>query len=298
MKKTYFRRKNTNDTFSDIVTFNTVLSLPLSEIAPNPAQPRITFDEVETVTLADSIRQHGLLQPITVRYALPEDNTAKTYVIVAGERRFRAFQMLSREEIPCLITNLSPEKAAELAIIENIMRKDLTVFELAEAYRLLIEQYHMTQDALAKKLSTSQSNIANKLRLLRYSERERRIIEEFDLSERHARAILRLPSESARLRCLKTVADRHLSVKATEDYVDKLLLGRQKRLSHKDPTNRHDALTLLRTYLDKPLKHFHKKGIEIQSEEIEDEHSVRIILSISKESDSSSQEDPADVCFT
>ena len=280
MKKLAFRKKTSKEIEFHPEIAQTVL-IPISEIGTNPYQPRRQFDEVDIVTLADSIRQHGLLQPITVRFADSEEDTAP-YLIIAGERRFRAMQMLSFSEVPCLIVDISAREAAELAIIENIMRKDLTMFELAEAIRTLLDDYELTQEELGKRLSTSQSNIANKLRLLRFTEKERILISEYKLSERHARAILRIQNEKERLRCICYVGENKLTVNETEDYVDKLLLPKTKAKTNKTQVTHREACDLLQNSIQKPLLKLEKRGVAISSEQIEENDKIRIVITIPK----------------
>ena len=163
------------------------------------------------------------------------------------------------------------------------MRKDLSMFELAEALKMLIEEYHLTQDTLAKRLSTSQSNIANKLRLLRFTSKERLLLEEYHLTERHARALLRLHNEKTRVRCLVFVGEHHLSVKATEDYIDAILLPKSRAKTSDHSISGRDALDFVRGFLKKPLLRLGKKGVSVQSEEVEDDTSVKIIITIPKD---------------
>lgn len=284
MKKLGFCR-NTAESADSVTQVANIVLIPADEIAFNPHQPRQSFDQVEIVTLADSIRQHGLLQPITVRYADTEERFGTDYVLIAGERRLRAMKMLCYKEIPCQIIDITPKEAAELAIIENIMRKDLTMFELASALSLLLTEFGLTQEELGKRLSTSQSNIANKLRLLRYTDKERRMIEEFGLTERHARAILRLQDENKRLRCIEYVIFHNLSVKDTEDYVESLLVGKTAIKTERKRLSQAEAYSFLRTTLDKPLAKIKKHGIFVHSEERETEDELQIILTIPKTAD-------------
>ena len=263
---------------------NTVL-IPIQDIALNPHQPRKTFDQVEIVTLADSIRQHGLLQPISVRYCDIDENYDTTYVLIAGERRLRAMQMLSYSEIPCRIVDITAKEAAELAIIENIMRKDLTMFELADAFSLLLTEYDLTQEELGKRLSTSQSNIANKLRLRRFSEEERALINCYALTERHARAILRISDDETRLKIIHYVGFHHLSVKATENYVESIVMKEPKPPKKRIRYSHSEAYSYLRATIDKPLSKLIKSGLSISSEEIETESETQIIITIPKDTD-------------
>ncbi len=284
MKKISFCKNNT-DTDEKLRQISNTVLIPIDDITVNPNQPRQTFDQVEIVTLADSIRQHGLLQPISVRYADTDEDFGTTYVLVAGERRLRAMKMLSCPEIPCLIIDITPKEAAELAIIENIMRKDLTMFEIATALSTLLTEFNLTQEELGKRLSTSQSNIANKLRLLRYTDIERALIEEYALTERHARTILRITNETQRIRAIHYVGFHSLTVKETENYVDSLLLAKQKPAKRSQKLTHAEAYSMIHTTISKPLSKIAKRGVSVQSEEQETESEFRIIITIPKDTD-------------
>ncbi len=194
-----------------------VLSLPIHRIKPNPNQPRKYFDTVSLDELSQSIEEYGVIQPITVRKVFDG------YEIVAGERRFRASENLGLDTIPAIIINADEEKSALIALLENLQRDDLCFFEIAESYRKLISERGLTQEELAKKIGKSQSTIANKLRLLKLPPRVKRIIREYSLSERHARALLHLSNEDVQLKAVKEVCRKHLSITQTEDLVKSML---------------------------------------------------------------------------
>lgn len=194
-----------------------VVSLPIHSIFPNPAQPRKFFDTVSLEELTESIEEFGILQPITVR------KVRGGYELVAGERRFRAAQNAGLDSIPAIILNVDEKKSALLALLENLQRDDLSFFEVAESYQSLIKTQGMTQEEIAKKLGKSQSNIANKLRLLRLYPRTRRLILEYSLSERHARALLHLTNEEAQISAVRTINEKNLNVSEAEDLVRKML---------------------------------------------------------------------------
>ncbi len=255
-----------------------VVLIPTDRIFPNPAQPRNRFDEVDIVALADSIRQHGLIQPISVRRSTKSSFPNEKYYVVAGERRLRAFKMLGKEEIPCLLVDTSPLQSAELAIIENIMRKDLNLFEYASALETLIEKYELTQEELAAKMSTSQSNIANKLRLLRFTREEQQLILEKKLTERHARSLLRIADPAVRFRVAQYIADQGFNVKKTDEYIDHLLIPPKKSEKKAKP---YDAEAVCHTF-SKALAFVSKKGIQAQSERIESDSEIRLIIHIPK----------------
>lgn len=192
-------------------------------IRPNRAQPREEFDSASLEKLAESIKRYGVIQPLAVRPSDPGDYYE--YELISGERRLRASRIAGIFTVPCVIMETNSQISAEIAIIENLMRKDLNMFELAYGMRNLIEQHGLTQDELAKKMSMSQSAIANKIRLLRFSYDEQKLILECGLSERHARALLRLESADDRLATIERIVERSLTVEETEEYVDFLLFA-------------------------------------------------------------------------
>lgn len=191
---------------------------------PNPQQPRKHFDDAALVRLADSIRRYGILQPLAVR-RIPADGTHREerYELVAGERRLRAASLLKLPDVPCIIVHADAQRSAELAMIENIQRENLNMFEQAAAISTLMETHRLTQEQIARRLSSSQSYVANKLRILRLSEAERNIVLLHNLTERHARAVLKLPDPAMRRSALEQIASRGMNVSSAEDYVEKLL---------------------------------------------------------------------------
>lgn len=193
--------------------------IPISMIYPNPYQPRKYFSEKSIRELTDSIRQIGLLQPINVRRC----GDGK-YELIAGERRLRACKMAGLNYIKALIsTSLADKEIASIAMIENLQRENLHFFEEAEGYQSLLREHGFTQEELANRLSKNQSTIANKLRILKLSRAVKERILSAGLSERHARALLRLHNEAAQIELIEKVAGEGLSVKATEDLVEKEL---------------------------------------------------------------------------
>ena len=181
------------------------------KILPNPSQPRKVFQEEELEGLAQSIAENGLLQPVTVR----RENGA--YYLIAGERRLRACKLAGLKEIPALVADCEPEDSAVLALLENLQRKDLQMFEQANAIVNLLREWQITQEEAAKRLGMSQSYLANKIRLLKLSPEEQEEIVKHHLSERHARALLRVDDMTLRQKLLATVIERGLNVAQTEE---------------------------------------------------------------------------------
>ena len=185
-------------------------SLPISDIQPNKDQPRKRFDEESLDELADSIRQHGVLQPILVR------KKGRKYEIVAGERRYQAAKRAGLNEIPVVIREISDKDVLKLALIENLQREDLDPIEEAQGYRTLIDETKMTQAELGQVLSKSRPAIANALRLLDLPQEVQDMMADRLLTAGHARAILAVPSEEGRIRLAKRVVDEGLTVRQTE----------------------------------------------------------------------------------
>lgn len=190
-----------------------ILSLPLEDIAPNKNQPRKYFDERAMEELSESISEYGLIQPVTVR------KTHGTYELIAGERRYRAAQLAGLDEIPAVVVDANTNKSAILALLENLQREDLSFFEIAESYRNLIRNQGMTQSELAQKVGKSQSSVANKLRLLNLPPLVKKLIRDYNLSERHARALLALKSEEEQVEVIKSICREHLNVTQTEELI-------------------------------------------------------------------------------
>lgn len=199
--------------------------IPISRVQPNPAQPRRRFNSDELCALADSISENGLIQPIIVR------RQGGAYVLIAGERRLRAAKIAGLREIQAVITDCGNRESATLAIIENLQRKDLSIFEEAGAIHSLIKEWGLTQEEAAKRLSMSQPALANKLRLLRLLPSEQRIIEENKLTERHARAILKLDNPEDRAKVLDAIVKNGLNVKKTEELIARITAPGKKRTS-------------------------------------------------------------------
>ena len=195
-----------------------VLPVPLSKIVPNPYQPRKEFESEALSELADSIRQYGVLQPLLV--APGKDGT---YILIAGERRLRASIMAGLGTVPVIVSEYTTQQIAEIALIENLQRKDLHYLEEAEGYEKLVNTFHLTQESMAIRVGKKQSTIANKLRLLRLPVSVRNKLHDSDLTERHARVLLKLENEETQKAVLQKVLKGNLNVRQTEALVEKTL---------------------------------------------------------------------------
>ena len=236
-----------------------VLWLPAAEIRPNPMQPRRTFEETGLRELAESIRRHGILQPLTVR------RTAAGWELVAGERRLRAAVL------------------AGLALVENLQRKDLHYLEEAEAIAAFLHQTGMTQEAVAAQLGMSPSALANKLRLLRLSPACRALLVEHGLTERHARCLLRLEDEGERLTALRQAAAKHWNVAQTEQYVERRLAALQTAPPAGRRTYIIKDVRLFLNSVDRGLRLIRDAGVDARTEREETEDEIVLTLRIPKQ---------------
>lgn len=243
-----------------------VLSLPIEDIVPNPRQPRRLFDPEGLEELAASIRQHGILQPLTVR------RTDTGWELVAGERRLRAAKLTGLRSVPCIPVDIDRQESALLALVENLQRRDLHFLEEADALAALLRTENMTQEEAAEKLGRSPSAVANKLRLRRLSADCAALILKHRLSERHARALLRLEDEGERLAALKHIIARSLNVAQTERYID----ARLQALQTTPPAGRRTYIIkdvrLFLNSVDRGLQLIRSAGVDarIQREDTED----------------------------
>ena len=199
-----------------------VVMLAISDLSPNRSQPRTEFSDEALKSLAESIRENGIMQPICVR------RKGALYEIISGERRTRAAKLAGLKDVPCIIMSVDDEQSAVLALIENIQRKDLSYFEEAIAIEKLISCYGLTQEQAAARLGKAQSTIANKLRLLRFSDAERRLILMGNLSERQARSLIRINDPAVRQPIIEKVVRDDLDLDRTEELVNRTLRGGRK----------------------------------------------------------------------
>jgi len=258
-----------------------IANLPVDRIKPNPFQPRRNFPENELAELAQSIRAYGLLQPVIVR------EQGENYQLIAGERRFRACCLLGHTSIPAVIQTLDDEKAAAFALIENLQRQELNYFEEARAYQVLLKSFGLTQEELARRVGRSQSSIANKLRLLRLAPEVQGIIVTDTVSERHARALLRLNSSEMQMEVIRRIYDQELTVKETEQLVEKLSQNNLPQEVRDRPGVQsiapiiRDARIFMNT-IKETVKRARKTGVDIFMIEKDSEEEYEITIRVTK----------------
>ena len=246
-----------------------VIFLPARSIQPNPSQPRTVFREEALQELCESIRRHGILQPLSVR------RVGANYELIAGERRLRAGIMAGLTEIPCIVMNMNDQESGMVAFVENLQRQDLDFIEEARGISRLMDNWSMSQEQAARVLGKSQSAIANKLRLLRHSAPVLEALRQAELTERHARALLKLRSEEEKLQAIEYIARCGLSVARTEQYIDDLLRDRVQ----KPP--RTDISSFLKN-VTQTLSRIQKSGIPAISERRETDSQIVLTITIPK----------------
>ncbi len=246
-----------------------VVFLPARSIHPNPAQPRKVFRTEALEELADSIRRHGILQPLSVR------RSGSGYELIAGERRWRAAQMAGLTEIPCIIMQMDDRESGMAAMVENLQRQDLDFIEEAQGIANLMSLFSMSQEQIARMLGKSQSAVANKLRLLRHSDAVLSALRESGLTERHARALLRLSSEEAKLSAISEIAKQGMSVARTEKYIEALL-------SQRSDTPRKASVSVFLNGLTQSLQKIQQSGIQAVSERRETDTQIVLTITIPK----------------
>lgn len=253
-----------------------VRKISVSEIVPNQFQPRTIFDETKIEELARTIHTHGIIQPIVVR-----ESTGSKFEIIAGERRFRAVQLLGWVEVPAIIKNLNDAETASVALIENLQREELTPIEEAMAYGKLLEIHDLTQEALAQRLGKGQSTVANKLRLLKLPEEVQTELLKKRITERHARALIPLKDPAKQIQVMELIIEKNLNVKQTEEQVVKLLSSATPKRKPRRKAVSKDMRIAVNT-IRQSLSMVSDSGINLNSEEEEFDDFYQITIKIPK----------------
>lgn len=260
-----------------------VVNLPIQSIRPNPYQPRKHFDAISLNELSASIKEFGVIQPITVR------QVADGYEIIAGERRFRASERIGLTEIPAIIMNADDHKSALMALLENLQREDLCFFEIADGYQKLIREQGMTQDDLARKLGKSQSTIANKLRLLRLSPRVKKIIRDFSLTERHARALLNIPDEERQLIAVQAICRQHLNVQQSEELIKQIMSAKPASSAQKVKFPVLKDVRIFTNTVKKALDIMKENGVDADMQKKDYDWGVEYVIKVKTEKSTQSE---------
>jgi ParB family transcriptional regulator, chromosome partitioning protein len=246
-------------------------------ISPNIYQPRKFFNEEAIDELAQSIKVYGIIQPLTVRKL-----GAERYELVAGERRLRASKKIGLSEVPVILVDITDKDSAAIALLENLQREDLNFIEEAEAYHNLIKDHNYTQEQLAETIGKKQSTIANKIRLLKLDSEVRSVLLEHKLTERHARALLKLPTPELQKKILKDIVAKGLNVKKTEELIEKELLKLTHQEVAADGKKRIKGVFSPKVYINTVRQVFDKYGIPAQYASKELDDCIEIIVKIPK----------------
>lgn len=267
--------KAANQSFSP----DEIVQIPVDDIHPNRFQPRSIFNEKAIEELAQTIRTHGMIQPIIVRKLEEND-----YEIIVGERRWRAVKLLEWETLPAIIREMTDTETASVALIENLQREELTVIEEAHAYAKLLKMHSLTQEALAQRLGKNQSTIANKLRLLKLPEPVQQAILDKSITERHARALIKVKDEKRQLEILQKIIEKGLNVKETENIIEKLN-DKQKTKKKKQPKQKGVSkdIRIAMNTIRQSLNMVSDTGIHVESDEEEKEDYYQITIRIPKQ---------------
>lgn len=234
---------------------NEIVNVRIDEIIPNRFQPRLAFDEKELNELADSIKMHGIIQPLVLR------RIGDKYEIIAGERRYKASVLAGLTQVPAVIMNIDDQKSAEVAVVENLQRKDLTAIEEAQSYKKILDMGYLTQEELATRMGVAQSTIANKLRLLNLTIPVKEALLHNKISERHARSLLNITDNNLQISMLNRIIAERLTVRQTDEEINKLL-GKTPK------TDNTPKVTppIVETKEDKPVEDIMPNQIDIEQE--------------------------------
>lgn len=246
-----------------------VIFVPARSIHPNPDQPRKIFKEQALQDLAQSIRQHGILQPLSIR------RVGNGYELIAGERRLRAAQQVGLTEIPCIVMTMDQQESGMAALVENLQRQDLDYIEEARGIAKLVNKWHISQEEAAALLGRSQSSVANKLRLLKHSDEVLDALRQNDLTERHARALLKLPTEAQKLAAITAIAQQDMNVAKTEHYIQTLL-------QNQPPRKRKPNVNAYIRNLTQSLSDMQRSGIRAVSQYRETEDEIVVTITFAK----------------
>lgn len=234
---------------------NEIVNVRIDEIIPNRFQPRLAFDEKELNELADSIKMHGIIQPLVLR------RIGDKYEIIAGERRYKASVLAGLTQVPAVIMNIDDQKSAEVAVVENLQRKDLTAIEEAQSYKKILDMGYLTQEELATRMGVAQSTIANKLRLLNLTIPVKEALLHNKISERHARSLLNITDNNLQISMLNRIITERLTVRQTDEEINKLL-GKTPKTDNTPKVTQ----PIVETKEDKPVENIIPNQIDIEQE--------------------------------
>ncbi|MGM0445808.1 MAG: ParB/RepB/Spo0J family partition protein [Bacillota bacterium] len=253
-----------------------IKQIDTNKIKPNPHQPRTNFNQENLEKLAESIKNFGIIQPLIVR------KKDKGYQLIAGERRLRAAKLINLKKVPAIINDYQEEEIAEISLVENIQRQDLNFLDEALAYYSIMNQFGLSQTELGEKVGKNQSTIANKLRILKLPEEILALIRKYALSERHARALLKLDDKQKQIEFIKKASKDSLSVREFNKLVDKFL---KKSTEEKQVKTYYKDVRLLKNTLNSAIDQIRKAGIEVEVNQEEKSNYIMYNIKIPKNND-------------
>lgn len=272
--------ENENNISNSDLIEHSVQTVFLSMIDVNPFQPRKSFYDHSLEELSQSIKEYGVIQPVLIR------KNGDRFELIAGERRLRAAKLAGLDTIPAIVKDLTEQETAEIAMVENLQREDLNFMEEAEGYQVLLNTFGLTQDELARRVGKSQSTIANKLRLLKLPESVRQEISRDFFTERHARALLKLPDESHQLAAVHLIKDKEMTVRQAEEHIETTLANISREIAEATPKQRiikifKDIRIFINT-IHNVVNEMRKAGLDIKMNESTDADYITIHLQIPK----------------
>lgn len=251
-----------------------IFDIPVTEIRPNPSQPRKHFDTKELTSLAKSISQDGIVQPLSVR------RTENGYELISGERRLRAAKLAGIRSVPCIIVNVNEKRSDIISLVENIQRSNLNFFEEANAISVLMEKYRMTQEEIAVRLGFAQSTVANKLRLLKLTPSEQNIIVNNGLTERHARAVLKIQDETERRNLLEKIVENNWTVSETDKYIKRMEKEKIRKEDYKKRAVMLKDIRLFFNTVNKAVDVMKLAGVNADTKRIDHDDYIEYIIKI------------------
>ena len=254
---------------------NRIKKIDTNKIVPNPHQPRSEFSKESLQKLAESIKNFGIIQPLIV------SKKGDKYQLIAGERRLRAAKLVELEQVPAIVNNYKEEEVAEISLVENIQRQDLNFLDEALAYYSIMNKFNLNQTEMAEKVGKSQGTIANKLRILKLPEEILALIRKYGLSERHARALLKVENNEKQKEFIKEVKEKELSVRGLNRKIDKHLID-MGNTSSKNVKTYYADMRLLKNTLNSAIDQIKKAGIEIEVNKEDEEDYIRYNIKIPK----------------
>lgn len=262
---------------SEEIFYSEVYDIPIELISPNPSANRKFFDSIKMNELVKTVKAYGIIQPVTVR------RMGATYELISGERRVRAAMAAGLKVIPAIIVEADDEKSAIMTLLENLQREDLCFFEIAESYKNLIRSQGLTQEELANRVGMSRSSIANKIRLLRLPQRVRRLVRDFSLSERHARALLALGDEELQVSTVKRIHKESLSAHESERLVEEILLRKNDKTFHGKTSSRHGDVRVFTNTVNRAIEIMKENGVDAKMSSENHDWGSRFVIDLKKD---------------